>query len=60
MIKLIVSDIDGTLLPYGKTELDAELFSLIRRLRERGVIFCPASGRNTTPCARSSRRSATS
>ena len=45
MIKLIVSDIDGTLLPYGKTELDAELFSLIRRLRERGVIFCPASGR---------------
>jgi len=37
MIKLIVSDIDGTLLPYGKTELDAELFSLIRRLRERGL-----------------------
>ena len=45
MIRLIASDIDGTLLPYGKTELDAELFSLIRRLRERGVIFCPASGR---------------
>lgn len=45
MIKLIVSDIDGTLLPYGNTRLDDELFPLIRRLKERGVIFCPASGR---------------
>ena len=45
MIKLIVSDIDGTLLPYGSAALDEKLFELILRLRERGVIFCPASGR---------------
>ena len=45
MIKLIVSDIDGTLLPYGQTELRPSLFSIIGELRERGVIFCPASGR---------------
>jgi Cof subfamily protein (haloacid dehalogenase superfamily) len=45
MIRLIVSDIDGTLLPYGQAELEPELFLLIRRLRERGVVFCPASGR---------------
>ena len=45
MIKLIVSDIDGTLLPYGQTELRPSLFSVIGELRERGVIFCPASGR---------------
>ena len=45
MIKLIVSDIDGTLLPYGQSELDIELFELIRRLRSAGVTFCPASGR---------------
>ena len=44
MIKLIVSDIDGTLLPYGSAALDEKLFELILRLRERGVIFCPASG----------------
>ena len=45
MTKLIVSDIDGTLLPYGETTLSPRLFDLIRRLRERGVLFCPASGR---------------
>lgn len=45
MIKLILSDIDGTLIPYGQTELNPRLFPLIRRLRRRGVLFCPASGR---------------
>ena len=45
MVKLIVSDIDGTLIPYGASALDPGLFSRIRRLRERGVLFCPASGR---------------
>lgn len=45
MVKLIVSDIDGTLLPYGQTALRPTLFPVIRALRERGVIFCPASGR---------------
>ncbi len=45
MTKLIVSDIDGTLLPYGETVLSPRLFGQIRRLRERGILFCPASGR---------------
>lgn len=45
MLKLIVSDIDGTLLPYGQTAISPSLFSLIRRLRAAGVLFCPASGR---------------
>ena len=45
MVKLIVSDIDGTLLPYGQTALSPTLFPVIRALKERGVIFCPASGR---------------
>lgn len=45
MIQLIVSDIDGTLLPYGDTVLSDEIVSLIQQLRERGILFCPTSGR---------------
>lgn len=45
MLKLIASDIDGTLMPYGETALPPRLFDLIRRLRAAGVLFCPASGR---------------
>ena len=44
-VKLIVSDIDGTLIPYGESSLPEALFPLIRALREAGVLFCPASGR---------------
>lgn len=45
MLKLIVSDIDGTLIPYGETELPKTLFGLIARLNQAGILFCPASGR---------------
>lgn len=45
MIKLVVSDIDGTLIPYLRHALPDALFPLIRRLREAGIMFCPASGR---------------
>lgn len=45
MVKLIASDIDGTLMKYGQTALPPALFELIRRLRSAGVLFCPASGR---------------
>lgn len=49
MIRLICSDMDGTLIPYGhKNALDEELFDLIRALAARGVLFCPASGRQYT------------
>jgi len=45
MIKLIVSDIDGTLLEDGGHELNPELFAVIRGLREKGMQFAAASGR---------------
>ncbi len=44
-IKLIASDLDGTLLLNGATKCNPELFSLIEELNKRGVYFMPASGR---------------
>ena len=44
MIKLIASDLDGTLLPPTKV-LPEETFPLIEKLAELGVVFAPASGR---------------
>ena len=44
-IRLICSDIDGTLLQYGKKELESEIFEQIRELHRRDILFCPASGR---------------
>ena len=32
MIKLIVSDVDGTLVPDGSPDLDPEVFDIILRL----------------------------
>lgn len=45
MVKLIVSDIDGTLIPYGKTSFSPRLMPLIEKLLDKGILFCPASGR---------------
>ena len=45
MIRLIASDIDGTLLRNGAKSIDPALFDQIRRMGERGIRFCPASGR---------------
>ena len=47
-IKLICSDIDGTLLQYGRKELEGEIFEQIRELHRRGILCCPASGRQYT------------
>ena len=55
-IKLICSDIDGTLLQYGKKELEDEIFEQIRELHRRGILFCPASGWQYTACASSLHR----
>ena len=45
-IKLIASDIDGTLLLNGAKQISDELFSQIRRLKEeKGILFMAASGR---------------
>lgn len=45
MIKLVVSDIDGTLLPEGTDQINPELFDVIRALKEKGIMFVAASGR---------------
>lgn len=42
---LVASDLDGTLLPEGQTELSCAVFDEIRRLHDCGVLFCAASGR---------------
>ena len=47
-IKMICSDLDGTLLQYGRKTLEPEVFSLIEALADRGILFCPASGRQYT------------
>lgn len=44
MIKLIVSDMDGTLVNDAK-QIDAEIYTLLPLLRERGIRFVVASGR---------------
>ena len=44
MIKLIASDLDGTLLPPTKI-MPAEAFPLIEKMHGRGILFVPASGR---------------
>ena len=45
MIKLIASDIDGTLVENSTAVLHPEMFELIRKLKEKGILFCAASGR---------------
>lgn len=45
MIKLIASDLDGTLLQGGKQELYKETFEVIEALTRRGIHFVAASGR---------------
>ena len=45
MIRLITCDIDGTLLQNGEVRLRPLLFEQIRALKEKDILFCPASGR---------------
>lgn len=48
MIKMVCSDLDGTLIQYGDKGVRPELFELVRALAAQGVRFCPASGRQFT------------
>lgn len=48
MIKMIASDLDGTILLNGAQELPEGLFPIIRRLKEMGILFVAASGRQYT------------
>ena len=45
MIKMVASDLDGTLLQNGAQALKPPVFELIRDLREKGILFVAASGR---------------
>lgn len=46
MIKLIASDIDGTLVRDGESKLNPELIEVISKLGEKGIVFVAASGRS--------------
>lgn len=48
MIKLIASDIDGTLVVDGTPVLNPEYFTVIRELKKHGIVFAAASGRQFT------------
>lgn len=52
MIRLVASDIDGTLLQGDAKTLPEALFPLIRRLAQQGIAFCAASGRQYTSLRR--------
>lgn len=45
MIKLIASDLDGTLLQNGSTKVPEEFFETIKECKKRGILFAAASGR---------------
>lgn len=45
MIKLIASDLDGTLLQNGAHDVSPVVFDQIRTLKKRGILFVAASGR---------------
>ena len=45
-IKLVCSDVDGTLVEEGKAGLNPEYFDEIRRLKEKGIMFAVVSGRS--------------
>ena len=46
MIRLIASDIDGTLVPDGAPSINPEYYEVITALQQKGIIFCPCSGRS--------------
>lgn len=45
MIRMIASDVDGTLLQKGETKIRKEVFDVIDELDKRNVLFVVASGR---------------
>lgn len=45
MIRLVLTDIDGTVLPSGQRRISARTLLAIRNLQEAGIAFGPSSGR---------------
>lgn len=52
MVKLIMTDIDGTLIPDGTMDINPEYFEVIGKLVEKGIIFVVASGRHMSSVKR--------
>ncbi len=46
MLKMIVSDLDGTLLNKGEEYVSSNVLNLIEKLKEKGIVFAVASGRH--------------
>lgn len=51
-IKLVLSDMDGTLLPFGSHEVSSRTIDAIHALREAGIAFGPSSGRERSDLIR--------
>ena len=45
MIRLVATDIDGTILPPGEKEIPQAIFDEAKKLADAGIAFCFASGR---------------
>lgn len=45
MVKLVVSDFDGTLLPYGEERLSDKVVARINEILNMGIVFAVSSGR---------------
>ncbi len=52
MIKLILSDMDNTLIPIGSTRVSRRTIEAIHACLDAGIPFVPASGRNLVEAAR--------
>lgn len=52
MIKLIASDIDGTLVPDGTMKIDPAMIEVVKRCLRNGIRFVGASGRQFLSIAR--------
>lgn len=51
MVKLIVTDVDDTIVPEGGTTLNPEYYEVVRECRKRGILIGVASGRQK-PCVK--------
>lgn len=46
MIKMVMTDIDGTLVKDGNLQINPEYYEVIEKLVEKGIVFVVASGRH--------------
>ena len=46
MIKMVMTDIDGTLIKDGTLQINPEYYEVIEKLVEKGIVFVVASGRH--------------